>query len=375
LKRRLKKRSKKEREIIVQETKASLKDEGSLSLNLPGWVEKTKLKGDLRLRYQSGDRHTGGRKVDRNRFRYRLRLGLVSQVTDKVEVGFGLATGGDDPRSTNETMENGFDTPEIQLDYAYVSYKATPWLTLTGGKIKNPLWRPTDLLWDSDIRPEGAAIQFKQKMENIELFVNGGAFVLDEWKNNEHDPFMFVVQPGYKLNLGDSAYLKNALTYYEFTNLEEGVKSGDTIGSNRAGTNSSDVDFDIIAVSAELGAKTSIDAIPFAALFGEYVNNTGTSDEDTGYLAGIKFGHKKVKKTKQWQVKVLYRELEQDAWFDGFPDSDSYGGDTGVEGYELVLKYGLTKNISLALDYYSMEKINGPSLGEDLLQVDLNFKF
>jgi len=363
----VKEEAKKEREILVQETKASLKDDGSLALDLPGWVEKTKLKGDLRLRYQLTDKDG---KQDRHRGRYRLRVGVVSQVTDKVDVGFGLATGSDDPRSTNQTMENGFDTPDIRLDYAYVSYKPFEGVTLTGGKIKNPLWRPSDLLWDSDIRPEGVAILLRKKMEDAELFFNGGVWVLDEDKNTESTPMMFVVQPGYKINLGDSAYFKNAVTYYEFIDIEDR-----DLGGSRAGTNTLDEDFDSIAVSAELGCKTSMDSIPFVALFGDYVNNLSTSDEDCGYLLGVKFGDKKVKKAKDWQVKVLYRRLEQDAWFDALPDSDSYGGDTGVKGYELIFKYGLTRNVGLALDYYSMKNIDGSSVDENLLQVDLSFKF
>ena len=372
----VKEEAKKEREIIVEETKASLKNDGSLALNLPGWVERTKLKGDLRLRYQTEDRHTssvGDGKVTRNRFRYRLRLGVMSEVTDKVDVGFGLATGSDDPRSTNQTMQDGFETPDIRLDYAYVAYKPFDGVTLTGGKMHNPIWKPSDLLWDGDIKPEGAAIQYKKKMDNAELFFNGGAWVLDEWSNNSSDPYLFVAQPGYKINLGDSAYFKNAVAYYYFANEDDVDDSID----NRAGTNTPGEEFDALSVSAELGCKTGVDAIPFVALFGDYVKNVSDpdSDEDTGYLLGVKFGHKKVKKAKQWQIKALYRELEQDAWYDGFPDSDSYGGDTGVEGYELVFKYGITKNVSFAVDYYSMEQINGSSEKEDLIQLDLNFKF
>jgi len=266
----VKEEAKKERETIVEETKASLKNEGSLTLNFPGWVERTKLKGDLRLRYQNEDRHTSAvndGKVDRNRSRYRLRLGFVTQVTDKIDVGFGLATGSDDPRSTNQTMDNGFDTPDIRLDYAYVSYKPFEGVTLTGGKMSNPLWRPSDLLWDGDIMPEGGAIHFSKKMENAELFLTGCAWLLDEWSNDSNDPYMLVVQPGYKLNLGDSAYFKNAVAYYSLINVND--NDGGNSVPNRAGTNTlMDKDLDFFAVSAELGLKTSIDNIPFVALLG-----------------------------------------------------------------------------------------------------------
>ena len=63
-----------------------------LASALPAWVKNTTLKGDFRLRYQYTDREDGT--VNRNRGRYRLRLGVVTKVNEKVDVGFGLATGG-----------------------------------------------------------------------------------------------------------------------------------------------------------------------------------------------------------------------------------------------------------------------------------------
>jgi len=272
-------------------------------------------------------------------------------------------------------MTNSFESPDLRLDYAYASYKPYDGLTLVGGKFKNPLWTPSDLLWDSDIRPEGVSILLNKKIETAELFVNSGVWVLDERGGDENDPMMFVIQPGYKINLGDSAYFKNALTWYEMTNVE-----GTTLDHN-SGTNSLygsgvlDDDFDAFAVSGELGCATGMDSIPFVALFGEYVNNVSVSNDDEGYIAGVKFGDKKVKNAKQWQIKALYRRLEQDAWLDVFPDSDSYGGETGVKGCEFVFKYGLAKNISLELDYYRMKRISGNSLDEDLFQADINVKF
>lgn len=362
----------KEREMVVNETKAALKEDGALSLDLPEWVRKTQLTGDFRLRYQFTDRD---RSAERHRGRYRLRLGLVSEINDQVTVGIGLATGGTDPRSTNQTMTNSFESPDFRLDYAYVAYEPFPWLTLTGGKFKNPLWTPSDLLWDGDIRPEGVSAQLNKKTDSAELFLNAGIWVLDERGGDENDPMMFVVQPGYKVSLGDSVYFKNALSWYEVTNVD-GTTLDHSAGTNSVGGGGLlDHDYDAVAVSAELGLATHVDVIPFVALFGEYVNNISVSQKDEGYLAGIKFGCKKVKKAREWQVKALYRRLEQDAWLDVFPDSDAYGGDTGVKGYEFVFNYGLARNISLALDYYRMKRINGNSMDEDLFQADINIKF
>ena len=82
---------------------------------------------------------------------------LTPIFLENLTVGFGLASGGDDPRSTNQTFTDSFSHKGIRIDLAFAEYRPAPWLALIGGKFKNPLWIPSDWLWDSDIRPEGGA--------------------------------------------------------------------------------------------------------------------------------------------------------------------------------------------------------------------------
>jgi hypothetical protein len=157
-----------------------------------------------------------------------------------------------------------------------------------------------------------------------------------------------------------------------------------------AGTNSTDpngdlfYDYDSVAFGAELGFKTAgiIPFVPQLALFGEYVMALDSdddldgdgNDDDTGYLIGVKFGHS-VKKFGDWQFKYNYRRLERDAWPDAFPDSDFFGGATNVKGHEAEFKVGLTKHITLGVDYYfSNEEIRGDE-ELDLVQLDLVLKW
>ena len=93
------------------------------------------------------------------------------------------------------------------------------------------------------------------------------------------------------------------------------------------------------------------------------------------YLVGFKFGDKKVKDWAQWQFKYNWRRIEQDAWLDILPDSDFFDGDTGVQGHEFIFVFGLAKNLTLGFDYYLAETIGSPNRNQDLLQIDLIFKF
>lgn len=382
----------KERAEIIRGTKDAIKKESPALFagEIPDWVRKMQIKGDFRLRYEhierdiNRDLHKGTSKyIDRDRYRYRLRLGAVANITDKIDVGFGFASGSDDPRSTNQTYQKTFSTGDLRIDYAYARYKPFSWVTLIGGKFENPLWTPTDTFWDADIRPEGAAVQFTYAaLPSVDLFLNSGWFILDELPNDTNDPSMFVVQPGSKINFG-GAYFKNAISYYTFDNVKNHSFSDwssktNTLRGLAAGLKSGTLEnnYDSFILSGELGYKTPLSLMPFAILFGEYLKNTdGPSGTDKGYAYGIKLGNQKVKKQYEWQILARYARLERDAWLDFLPDSDTYGGQTDVKGSKFQITYGLLNNVSLVGTYLNSKKLHGGSKDEDLWQIDLNYKF
>ncbi len=359
-----------------------------LSLSSPvfagdvSWTKRLKLKGDFRLRHQWQE-ETG--RDQRSRERIRFRLGATVEVSDCWKVGFGLATGGDDPRSTNQTLEAAFSTPDLRLDYAYALFSPAKEVSIWGGKysgIKKALWRPTDLLWDSELRPEGVGANVSKKAGTVDLFGNLALFILDEVKAGE-EPLMFVVQPGIKVHLSDNIYLKAGLAYYPTRNVKGIVlehsahtntlmpfttEPGDTIDVLAYEYNSYESSFEI-GLNNLLGG-----AIEHVSVFGSFVSNPGADSLNTGYAAGIKIGYAKVSKSRQWQLKYIKRYLERDAWLDIFPDSDAYGGRTDIKGEEVILEVGIARNTALSLDYYHMERIMGKG-DEDLLQLDLLLRF
>ncbi|MCD6352983.1 MAG: putative porin [Proteobacteria bacterium] len=361
-----------EAQQILTETKEETRKQiakGESDL-LPKWVQNTKFKGDLRLRYQWQDREE---KKARHRGRVRFRFGAETKVLNDLKVGFRLASGGTDPRSTNQTFQDSFSSKGINLDMAYAQWEPTGWFSLIGGKFKNPLWRPSDLIWDGDINPEGGAAHFNYKAsKQLGLFANAGFFILDEVKSSGDDPLLWIIQPGFNWKINDKATLKAALSYYGFSNVEghELDHSEDT--NTRAASGGLKYDFDSIVLSAELGTKPGF--INYAGIFGDYVNNTDPSDDDSAWLIGLKFGDKKVKKKGQWQAKYSYRRVERDSILDTFPDSDFFSGKTNVKGHEGAIECGLAKNVSLGLDYYHTEELHG-NIEEDLLQFDWKVKF
>ncbi len=223
-----------EAQIILDETKQQVSKElaEQKSYAVPDWTQKIKLKGDLRLRYQY-ERRTADTE-GRTRGRYRFRLGGIGEVTDQFKVGFGLATGGTDPKSTNQTfnLDGGasFATPDIRLDYAFLEYQPMSKFMMAAGKFKKKpyLWHATDLLWDSDINPEGMSMHWGDALaaiDNTDYWLNGGVWQLEHNDQDDRaDPFMTYVQAGIK-NKGEffekKVDKKISVTFYDFQGLRD----------------------------------------------------------------------------------------------------------------------------------------------------------
>lgn len=361
------------------ETKDSLIAEIAAATEKTKWAEKIKLKGDLRLRRQYSDYKDddAADPESRVRYRYRFRLGATGQVNDQFKVGAGFASGGDDPRSTNETLDDTFETKDTRLDYAFVEYTPVDYASIVAGKFKRKdyLWAPTDLLWDGDINPEGMSVKFKNKSSAGETYLSGGVWILDEYSDTKDDPMMSYAQLGHKFKSGNM-FGNVAGTLYRFKDIEGGPAVDHASGTNTVVGGNYVNDYDSLGLSAELG--TTAFAGKMFAVFGDYIKNSD-GDDDKGYAVGFKFGDKKVKDRNQWQFKYIYADLERDAWLDAFPDSDRFGGLTGVKGNEFVFNYGLHKNVVFGVDYYDTEQdISGFADDNDkekVLQTDLIFKF
>lgn len=390
-----------EAQQIATETKEQIKTEIAQAKleTLPTWVQTFKLKGDFRARYQYEERKGAnlnlGTTTARDRGRIRLRVGAEAKVFDKAKVHFGLATGNDsDPRSTNQTFGESFAKRAVWIDYAYGEYTPWSWASFKIGRMKNPMWEPTDMLWDTDINPEGLAINLAKKLNSyVDIYMNSGVFVLDE-NANASDPWMYVFQPGIKVALTPDISLNLANSIYTFVQTEGWISpaTARSAGSNtRNPRNGLRYNYNSFTPALELAIKDPLKQvglrapafldIPYLAIFGEYVDNFSTANSNTGYAGGLKLGHEKVAEKGQWQAKYQYVMLGTDAWPDVFPDSDRYGGRTGVRSHEVTFSYGLGKNWTVDLDYYlttltsATDDTTGQLKTENLIQLDLNWKF
>lgn len=341
---------------------------------LPKWIENFKLKGDFRLRNEYKNNDPG---TENNRQRIRLRLGAKTKVNDKVKIGFGLATGSSDsPTSTNQTLEQEFQSKNIWLDYAYIDYSAFDWAHFLGGKFKSPFFH-TDMLWDSDIRFDGFAAKIKKEVlpENT-VFLAGGFFPVDN-RSTSSDINLYAAQLGTESNFSEkSINLKTGVAVYGFSQLK-GVTAASLAeekGTNTYTGGALANDYVTINLTGKLFFKNIIGHRGIGIL-GEYAHNTEAPDENDGWRAGFWLGQSKVKKPRQWKLLAQYTHLEKDTFFDSFPDSDLNFGGTDGKGWEVIFDYGLAKNVFFSIDYYNTERISGSKAEQQIIQMDLIFKF
>ena len=344
-----------ESENSITQTVASTISQNSSNI----WVNNIKISGDLRSRYENIDDANAVK--DRNHNRIRARLDISTEVNDDWDMSFGLASGGDNPISTNQSLGGGSTSKSLVLDYAYFAYNGINNLSITGGKHKNVFYRAGDnaMLWDSDYRPEGVALRYSVS----NLFVNAGSMILesDDKAGVQDKESMWGVQAGYRLGdltIGASyfdASVKGSMAFY----------NASLFGNSSDASGAFLYDFEEVELFAEY--DFSLGELELS-LFGDFVQNQDANTEDTGWVLGTTFG------TGPWELGYSFQDLEADAVFGTFTDSDNGGGGTGAEGHIFTGEYSIASSTSVGFTYFMNER-GIANTDYDRLQMDLSVSF
>ena len=386
-------------------------------------VTELELYGDARVRYEirSGETNVPytlappGDTYQRDRERYRLRIGLRGTLVDDWFFGIRLETG-TDPRSTNVTF--GDDTTQgpgpfaknqdtISVGQAYFGYKGFKGLTLTTGKMENPFIH-SSMVWDPDINPEGLAEQYKytiklgggsaatlktttdkdgktivtQKTEavpgpTLDLFTNLGQFVYDD-TNPENpigpspigvptvDAFLLGWQIGARYNWNKNMYFQLAPTIYNYTGTGDTFNihfvgdppfvdsSGHTVIPNQTGINSLLV-FDM---PVEFGFR--LGKLP-ARIFGDFaVNFDGASraraaghPDQTNQNLAYQIGASigSTKHKGDFELRAFWQHADQYALDPNLVDSDVFDSRVNIEGVYVTLGYALSDAVTANINY------------------------
>ena len=392
-------------------------------------LTELELYGDLRLRYEYRGGQLPGTDTshpndwqERERERYRLRLGLRGTFLDDWFFGLRLETSAN-ARSTNVTMGDdasssspggggpfakGSDT--IYVGQAYGGYKGFPGFIFEGGRMPNP-FVTTRLVWDDDINPEGLAEQWKhtfvfgasppptsyskdgkavaapppsEPFLKLDVFANFGQFVYDD--SNPSNPigtpptqtqpiggetqqiplanaFMLGWQVGAKFDFPHILYFQLAPTLYNYTGNGRDFSihfSGDP-GGNQTGINSLLV-FD---VPMELGWK--VGKIPMR-VFGDFATNfeanqradaAGHSGEgNERYAFEVGLGIGELKKRGDWQLQAWWQFQQQYALDPNLIDSDFFNQNLNLQGPVVRAGYMLSDAVLFQVSYAHAHRID-----------------
>ena len=344
---------------------------GSLSA---GNSDDIKIKGDLRYRHEMIDEE-GSDANHRHRIRARLFIG--GKVNDEWTAGVQLATGSDDPVSTNQTLDGAFSSKNLVLDLAYFEYQPEliDGLELLGGKFKNPFYKPggSELLWDSDFNPEGGAVNFEHRFDNLKIRAVGAGLWIDQ-RSDGDDSWLASGQLLGSYKASDQMTLTLGGGFFNYVNTkgfrpfyDPGDPFGNSVDADTLYIN----DYELLELYLE--SKMTLGEIPVTVM-GDYVTNTAADSLETGWLVGVHIGSQK--EPGSWTLRYIYREVEKDAVLGTFADSDFRGGGTDARGHEIGGKLQVAKNASFDVTCF-INKIGLDQAESDFnrLQIDLQLKF
>lgn len=332
------------------------------------WTDSISFNGDFRPRYEAIDEDG---LPDRDRGRFRIRVGMTADVNDDVNVIFRLASGGDNPVSTNQTFDDGFSRKDIGIDLAYADWTPNDDLHVYVGKMKNPIHRTGShaLIWDSDLNPEGVAVAY----ESGAFFGTAGTFFVEE-RSSTDDSLLLAVQGGMNFDLTDNDTLMVGIGYYDYTEAQGnrpfwiGLPFGNSVDAN------GNLLYDYNQVQGFAEYSTSLGKLPLS-FFVDYVQNTEVDVNDTGQAFGVRIG--KTGEPGTWQASWAWQELEADAVIATYTDSDFGGGGTDAKGHTIKGAYALSDNWTVGGTLFLNERglASGTPRDYTRLQLDLNFSF
>lgn len=405
---------------IVAKNRQNVNNDSGYKIKVASWIKELKLQGDARLRYeyregqtevQPGLSTSGGDTLARERFRYRLRFGATTVFTDEFSAGLRLETS-TNPRSTNVTMGDdtgpfGKTSDGIFVGQLYVNWDPADWITLTGGRMPNPL-TTTSMVWDADLNPEGAAERFHYNInDKLMVFANICQFLYDD-VNPENglgagiigrDTFLFVNQIGATYAFDKDTSVTLAPAFYSYTG------GGDTFSTTTApvfvGTtaaNSVQVN-DLAIVELPLEVKWLMFKQPWKfwtdvavnADMGRRAGNAGQpskNDEGLAYQIGVAVGSTKTK--GGWEAKLFWEHKDLYSVDENLTDSDIFDSRLNMEGIVASVGYAFTDFLIGNITYGWGDTIDptlpssigtvditgvNPLTDYQILQLDLNWKF
>lgn len=329
---------------------------------------KVKVFGDMRIRAERDDSEKAdGSERDRERLRYRARLGIKYAMADNWTGKMRIATNSSSLNSPHVNfstvkMSDGkavgdANDSDIGFDQAYIAYSGVYNLTLIAGKTPLNFTNSTEVFWDADINPEALAAVYKAG----DFTFNAAYATIIEGNWNDDVDAVFA-QGVYKKKF-EQGQLTLAL-------------GGASVDSNNVFNGEN---YSMLMVDWKMSKLRFI---------AEYIDSDADV-EDTAYTLQARYSI-----GDGWGVRAYWLHVEAFSTIgDGTVSQDDFPnpGNTGVsnyEGYRLQLDYKVNANVAVDLRLFNMKRLEDkgtlPSNFSDAifnenersrLQLNVNYKF
>lgn len=410
---------------------------------LPEWLRRINWFGDVRVRYQ-GERfptsavpnatpqelslpQNGAYTLTNtsepvNILRIRVRFGMEANIGNTVTAGVRLATGGvglgTNGATESQTLGNYAARETVGLDLGYLAYHPLSWFTATGGRLGNPFFKSSTLVWSNDLSLEGIVVRFAPHLrDDLSMFATAGMFPIQDIEpaptNGAPSKWLYGYQTGLNWQLAQASSLIFGVAFYDYRAVE-GILNptpytmiySATAAPYRQNGNSV---FDINELANTLNGSTNY-LIGLVSKFHElnvsglldlgfggrthmmlgldYVKNLGfnhadilartgltLSERTTGAQLELKVGDPNFARRFSWQGFVGYRYAERDSVIDAFTDADFNLGGVNAKGYIIGGEFAFEANTTIRARLFSSKEIDGLPLSINLIQVDATTAF
>lgn len=362
---------------------------------------------------------------DQDRLRLRARFGFDTDLGSGWSAALRMATGstGEVIATTNQTLGTYGAGYTATVDQAYLRWIGK-WsdddqvFSAWAGRFASP-WLGTDLVWYNDLTFEGVVADYRVNFSDDAEYRKGPFLTLAamplssfsplDTQPTNHQKWMLGGQLGMDLRFEDESRLRLGGAYYDYLHIVGQPNSLDSTFNNwsapafvQKGNTMFDIanpsipgsvnlfalaaDFRIVDVIAvgdlALGSAHSL------VLTLEGVRNVGFKTADVmarvgsyvaprtrGYRADLSFGTRTPPAFADWRASIGYRYLQRDAVLDAFNDEDFHLGGTDTKGYTGIFDFYFNSHAWIRMKYMSANEIDGPPLGIDVWQLDVNTSF
>lgn len=338
-------------------------------------IEGLKIYGDGRARFEMDDRTRLNGSVyenqERDRFRYRLRVGFSFAADENVELGARVTSGDTDDANSphvilgsnnnSDSGTAGLSRDTIGIDRFYIKYKymhenlsAFGWF----GKETMPMWTQNEYFWDADINPEGIAAGVTYKnLGPLTITLQGGYFIVDEgsWSSTgDKDSDLIVYQSVVKAELApvDLIASYGVLT----TDAGTSIRSQNPITTRKG-------EYSLASAQAKIKALPDV-----GVTMGYDYIKSDASTLDSGSVINLGASYKNL------SVSVAKPDIETNA-VTGFAQDNFPNFFNNFKGYEYKIGYKFTKNINADIIRFDGERKTDPRQEESRTQFNINVSF